>query len=233
MDQIDLNKIFEESIQVKKRTINLINDAPMNILRLNEEINNHENKMLSLKNQWNNVKKPLENEGSKLKDQIVNNNLKLNQKLEEIKLMRAEIDELNADLTEKEDLLAELNREQEKEAKDAGKISNRQFYTKRILEIVSSIDKQKKEIDKILIETKAIQKEINVLTGKLERVFNSTDELIFKDAKKDETNKKVYKLFVNINENYDNLIKTIERSSHVNREIRDMEDQVFFKIYFK
>jgi hypothetical protein len=32
----------------------------------------------------------------------------------------------------------------------------------------------------VLIETKGIQKEINQLTGKLERIFNSADELIFK-----------------------------------------------------
>jgi len=33
---------------------------------------------------------------------------------------------------------------------------------------------------KILIETKSIQKEINQLSGKLERIFNAADELIFK-----------------------------------------------------
>ena len=47
-----------------------------------------------------------------------------------------------------------------------------------------------------------------------------------KDAKKDETNKKVYKLFISINDNYDQLIKKIEESSHLNREIKDLEDQV-------
>jgi phage regulator Rha-like protein len=33
-DQLKLNKTLEESIAVKKRTINLINDVPANILRL-------------------------------------------------------------------------------------------------------------------------------------------------------------------------------------------------------
>jgi chromosome segregation ATPase len=198
----------------------------MNILRLKEEINNHEKKMQALKTQWNNVKEPLEVEKTTLKEQIMSNKMKINEKLEEIKRMRVDIEELNADISPKETLLAELNKEYENQSKEASKMSNRQFYTRRILEICSSIDKQRKEIDKILIETKGLQKEINNLTGKLERVFNSTDELIFKDAKKDETNKKVYKLFVSINESYDNLIKTIEDSSHLNREIRDTEDQV-------
>ena len=48
----------------------------------------------------------------------------------------------------------------------------------------------------------------------------------FQDAKKDETNKKVYKLFISINDNYDQLIKKIEETSHIDREIKDLEDQV-------
>ena len=79
---------------------------------------------------------------------------------------------------------------------------------------------------KVLIETKSIQKEINQLTGKLERIFNETNELVYKDAKKDEANKKAYKLLININENYENLSNTIEETSVINREIRDLEDQV-------
>ena len=50
--------------------------------------------------------------------------------------------------------------------------------------------------------------------------------MLKQDAKKDETNKKVYKLFISINDSYDQLIKKIEESSHLNREIKDLEDQV-------
>lgn len=53
-----------------------------------------------------------------------------------------------------------------------------------------------------------------------------------KDAKKDETNKKVYKLFININDSYEQLLTTIEDTSHLERDIRDLEDQVNFKIYY-
>ena len=33
-------------------------------------------------------------------------------------------------------------------------------------------------------------------------------------------------MFISINDNYDQLIKKIEESSHIDREIKDMEDQV-------
>lgn len=53
-----------------------------------------------------------------------------------------------------------------------------------------------------------------------------------KDAKKDETNKKVYKLFININDSYEQLLTTIEDTSHLERDIRDLEDQVDLKILY-
>ena len=57
---------------------------------------------------------------------------------------------------------------------------NRSAYTRRILEIVSNIKKQKVGIDQVLIDTRAIQKDINQLSGKLDRTFTVTDELIFR-----------------------------------------------------
>ncbi|MBW04188.1 Coiled-coil domain-containing protein 22, partial [Eschrichtius robustus] len=57
---------------------------------------------------------------------------------------------------------------------------SRLAYTQRILEIVGNIRKQKEEITKILSDTKELQKEINSLSGKLDRTFAVTDELVFK-----------------------------------------------------
>jgi len=58
--------------------------------------------------------------------------------------------------------------------------SFRSSYTQRILEIISNIEKQKKEINKNLNDTRLVQKEINSLDGKVERCFISIDELMFK-----------------------------------------------------
>lgn len=171
------------------------------------------------------AKKPLEEEKEHLKQQMLNQRALLQQKMDEIKQLRLDIDNLTAELSEKEELAKELSKDLDEAPKETDK-SNRQFFVKRILEIVANIDKQKKEIDKILIESKSIQKELNQLTGKLERIFNSTDELIFKDAKKDEANKRVYKLFIGVNDNYEQMIKTLEETSQIEREIHDLEDQV-------
>jgi iron uptake system EfeUOB component EfeO/EfeM len=48
------------------------------------------------------------------------------------------------------------------------------------MEIVGNISKQKEGIDKVLKDTKELQKEINNLTGQLDRSFTVADELIFR-----------------------------------------------------
>ncbi|KAG7999571.1 Coiled-coil domain-containing protein 22, partial [Nibea albiflora] len=103
---------------------------------------------------------------------------------------------------------------------------SRSAYTQRILEIVSNIKKQKEEIKKILSDTKELQKEINNLTGKLDRTFAVTDELVFKDAKKDESVRKSYKYLAALHENCNQLIQTIEDTGTILREIRDLEEQI-------
>ena len=45
-----------------------------------------------------------------------------------------------------------------------------------------------------------VQKEINQLTGKLDRVFTMTDEQVYKDARKDEARRQAYKLLASLRE---------------------------------
>lgn len=183
--------------------------------------------MANLRKQWDDHRETLKSRKEALEIEISNQKLKMQQKLDETKNFRNQINELNSDLGSKEGLIEELSKEMEALAKsDSSKSSNRQFYTKRILEICSNIDRQRKEIDKILVETKSLQKDLNQMSGKLERIFNTTDELIFKDAKQSEINKTVYKLFISINTEYEKLLEDLEQTSQLERECRDLEDQV-------
>jgi coiled-coil domain-containing protein 22 len=107
--------------------------------------------MQNLQTQWEVHKKPLEEEREQLKQQMIEKRALMQQKMEETKTIRVQIDELNSELTSKEELIKDLNKDLEKIAKESNSnTSNRQFYTKRILEIVANIDKQKKEIDKVI-----------------------------------------------------------------------------------
>lgn len=103
---------------------------------------------------------------------------------------------------------------------------SRQSYTSKILEIIGNIKKQKTGIDKILTDTKELQKEINNITGKLERQFTVTDDLIYRTAKRNDNSRKAYKFLVTLHSDCEDIIQSVHEIGMIMREIRDIDDQV-------
>ncbi|KAF3825490.1 hypothetical protein GH733_005472 [Mirounga leonina] len=122
----------------------------------------------------------------------------------------------------KEEVYKQLLSELETLARDVSRLA----YTQCILEIVGNIRKQKEEIIKILLDTNKLQKEINSLFGKLDRTYAVTDELVFKDAKKDDAVRKAYKYLAALHENCSQLIQTMEDTGTIIWEVRDLEEQI-------
>ena len=56
--------------------------------------------------------------------------------------------------------------------------------------VVKQCKKQKVDIDRILLDTRALQKEINEVSDKLGRSFLLANEMVFGDAKKVSAKKK-------------------------------------------
>ncbi|XP_064637676.1 coiled-coil domain-containing protein 22 homolog [Lineus longissimus] len=216
------NEEKEESYRVKKRTLDLLPDAENNIAKLQGLVETSSQRLVSLANQWEKHRAPLILQFRELKELNDNKMSETQKRLEDIKELREKMKELADDAREKEELQKQLVSEYERMTKDV----NRSAYTRRIMEIVQNIKKQKAEIDKVLIDTRAIQKEINQLSGKLDRTFTVTDELIFRDAKKDESVRKAYKYLAALHENCNSLIKTVEETGSILREIRELEDQI-------
>uniref|UniRef100_A0A671LHG7 Coiled-coil domain-containing protein 22 n=1 Tax=Sinocyclocheilus anshuiensis TaxID=1608454 RepID=A0A671LHG7_9TELE len=212
----------ENSIKVKRQTIDLLPDAENNLLKLQSLIEASSKRVVHLASQWEKHRVPLIDEHRRLKELCSNRESESSRKLSEIKDLHDKIRQSAEEAKKKESLYKQLLAEYETLSKDV----SRSTYTMRILEIVGNIKKQKEEITKILSDTKDLQKEINGLTGKLDRTFAVTDELVFKDAKKDESVRKSYKYLAALHENCTQLIQTIEDTGTIMREIRDLEEQI-------
>ncbi|XP_047989411.1 coiled-coil domain-containing protein 22 homolog [Leguminivora glycinivorella] len=104
--------------------------------------------------------------------------------------------------------------------------NKRSIYTKRILEIISNVDKQNMEIKKILDDTRELQKEINTLEGQLDRCFAIADETLFKDAKKDDQAKKAYKLLALLHSECNTIVSLVNDTGIFARDIIDIEDNI-------
>uniref|UniRef100_A0A671LGZ9 Coiled-coil domain-containing protein 22 n=1 Tax=Sinocyclocheilus anshuiensis TaxID=1608454 RepID=A0A671LGZ9_9TELE len=200
----------ENSIKVKRQTIDLLPDAENNLLKLQVHKSHTVHTCIT----------PVQNQKQTIKTGITTS--ESSRKLSEIKDLHDKIRQSAEEAKKKESLYKQLLAEYETLSKDV----SRSTYTMRILEIVGNIKKQKEEITKILSDTKDLQKEINGLTGKLDRTFAVTDELVFKDAKKDESVRKSYKYLAALHENCTQLIQTIEDTGTIMREIRDLEEQI-------
>lgn len=128
----------------------MIQDAPKNLARLKDEIENFEQKMKTLEQQWLEHKKPLDDEKEKLNEMLALRKQELDEKLNEIKQLKDELKKLNNELAYKDDDVKELTKNLENVSKEKSN-TNRQFYTKRILEIMTNIEKQKREIEKVCL----------------------------------------------------------------------------------
>lgn len=102
----------------------------------------------------------------------------------------------------------------------------RNSYTKRILEIINNIKKQDAETRKLISETRGLQKEITLLTGKVSRCFFLADEAIFSQAKTDDFSRKSYKLLASMHQESNQLSRLIESTGLLRREILKLEESV-------
>uniref|UniRef100_A0A8C0Y0T5 Coiled-coil domain-containing protein 22 n=2 Tax=Cyprinus carpio TaxID=7962 RepID=A0A8C0Y0T5_CYPCA len=224
----------ENSVKMKRQTIDLLPDAENNLLKLQSLVEASSKRVVHLASQWEKHRVPLIDEHRRLKELCSNRESESSRKLSEIKDLHDKIIQSAEEAKKKESLQKQLQTEYETLSKDV----SRSAYTMRILEIVGNIKKQKEEITKILSDTKELQKEINSLTGKLDRTFAVTDELVFKVSLISSGVQKCFKAHEECSPrlhlfdqkysktNCTQLIQTIEDTGTIMREIRDLEEQI-------
>ena len=153
-------------------------------------------RLTKLAAKWEEVRKPLLERYRAAKADSENRESETSKLLEEIRLMRERMKEVADETRVKDDLYKQLVGEYERMTKDLSRVS----YTRRIMEIVLNIQRQKEDIGKILGDTRQVQKEINQLSGRLDRIFTITDEQVYRDARKDEARRTAYKLLASLRE---------------------------------
>ncbi|XP_043799581.1 coiled-coil domain-containing protein 22 homolog isoform X1 [Apis laboriosa] len=214
--------INEEQKKIKARIYDLFQDGEENIKKLETAIEATTNKLINLGNQWEKHRVPLI---QKYRQEREKHSTKANasqKKLDDIKLLKEKERELQEECRNKDQQYSQLVTEVQKLSKEV----NRSAYTQRILEIINNIRKQRDEISKVLVDTREIQKEINTLTGRLERSFTVADELIFRDARTNEASRKAYKLLATLHSDCSELVNLVEETGATIREIRDLEEQI-------
>lgn len=212
----------EHALRLKNRAVELLPDGAANLAKLQLVVESSAQRVIHLAGQWEKHRVPLLAEYRHLRKLQDCRELESSRRLAEIQELHQNVRAAAEEARRKEEVYKQLVSELETLPRDVSRLA----YTQRILEIVGNIRKQKEEITKILSDTKELQKEINFLSGKLDRTFAVTDELVFKDAKKDDAVRKAYKYLAALHENCSQLIQTIEDTGTILREVRDLEEQI-------
>ncbi|XP_034937150.1 coiled-coil domain-containing protein 22 homolog [Chelonus insularis] len=213
---------LETERNIDAKIYELMKDPDNSVEKLEEAVEAEKNKLINLATQWEKHRVPLIKQYRDEREKYFAKTSTSQKKLDELRQLREKEKELLEECQQKDQQYYQLMSEVAKLPKDV----NRSAYTQRILEIINNVRKQKDEINKVLGDTREIQKEINVLTGKLERSFTVVDEMIFRDAKNNEASRKAYKLLATLHSDCSELVKLVEETGATMREIRDLEEQI-------
>ncbi|XP_044735702.1 coiled-coil domain-containing protein 22 homolog [Chrysoperla carnea] len=211
-----------KQLKIKSRSYKLLPSKDENVQKLEEMIQASTEKLTNLANQWNKHRTTLIEEYRNLREISTLKDSESYKIEEEFEQEKQKSKELEKEIAIKNVLHKQL----QDEVAQLSKTVNRFAYTHRIMEIIGNIRKQCTEMDKILEDTKQLQKDINKLTGKLDRSYVLTDEMIYRDAKQEETSRKAYKLLVTLHSDCNDIIEVAKQTGSIVREIRDLQEQV-------
>lgn len=173
-DEENALKNIMNKIKLKKQTIAVISNEN-NLVKLKKKVDEANEHLIDLANKWNEIQTPLLEEYWSLQNTLSKEQLSIQKEEEKFQNVKSLHKNLENDLKEKELLEESLI----KKCQQTNNSNNRSHYTRRILEIIGNIKKQNDEIQKILNDTKDVQKDINNLTGQVDRSFTLADEIIF------------------------------------------------------
>lgn len=227
-DQEAVTPAKEDAYLMRKRVLDLLPEAAKNLAQLQAMIAASVQRLAELAAQWERYRAPLVEEYRKLRvaqQERLGESLK---QLEQIKAIREQIRALGEEARARDELYRQLC----EEYAAMNKTIMRSAYTRRIGEIINNIKKQKADIDRVLIDTRSVQKEVNALTEKVKRIFALADEAIFSEARKgpaskhEEFAREAFKQLTAMHETFGSLTTTVDETGKLLNEIREIEEKI-------
>eukprot|EP00727_Mastigamoeba_balamuthi_P009053 m51a1_g4770 hypothetical protein (614) ;mRNA; f:19052-21602 len=221
---------LEREYKVKKRTFDLLPEADANARELERLADASAARLSELAAEWEKHRAPLVAELRELQDARDAAMGASRTKLEDIRRLRAEMKALVEEIRGKEEKYRQLVDTYSGMQRDL----SRAVYTRRILDVVRNVKKQKRDIEKVLGDTRQLQKEINGVRDTLGRSFAVADDLLFQEAKKeqakgakaDASKKDAYKHLVAINKSFEALVQAIEEIGSTKNNILNLESKI-------
>lgn len=219
---------LEEEHRIDRIVMSLAGDIDGNLKKLRDASVELTNRLMEMNRQWDARRKPLVDEIRMRREELLTHRSSIDQLAQKREKLRSQMRDMIQKAREKEAQCQQL----QSEVAGLPKETNRLHYTRKIMEIIKNVKKQKVDIDKILIDIHATRKEINSIEDTLSREFATVEELVYKDAKApdpkqlNEASRKIYRLVVDLHKSFEQLTKQVEEAGSAQNACRDLEQRI-------
>jgi len=237
----DKKLVVEQRYFVRKACLDMLPEAAANIDRLTGEVALAADKLIALAEEWETHRLPLvAHIHSLLADKAAQEGT-VAELTDSITGVRSQMTALAADMAAKEDAVVKMSAEWERLKEQVptltdptagagapGEVATRPVYTRRIMDIIRQIRKQKAEIGRIVKDVRVVQQEIIVISDKLGRtaaVTTETMERAAADHPKEPGYRQALGQLLRLQELFNQLITTVMALGHAENEIRQVENR--------
>ncbi|KAL9444739.1 hypothetical protein AB3S75_017846 [Citrus x aurantiifolia] len=190
--------------------------------QLDEQVGAKKHNLVELELQWDALKESLEEKKRSLEESLYANEPEAQAKLLKLREVELEQQSVLSEIRKREDEYSKLSTDLEKQPK----VASRRSYIERIKEITKNSRKVDADIERILKETRELQLESNSIQERLHRTWAVVDDMIFREAKKDQVGRQAYRLLTSIHESFEQVSEKILATDRVRREIAEYEKKL-------
>lgn len=190
--------------------------------QLDEQVGAKKHNLVELESQWDALKKSTEEKKRSLEESLYANEPEAQEKLLKLREVELERQSVLSEIRKREDEYSKLSADLEMQLK----VASRRSYIERIKEITKNSRKVDADIERILKETRELQLESNSIQERLHRTYAVVDDMIFREAKKDQVGRQAYRLLTSIHESFEQVSEKILATDRVRREIAEYEKKL-------
>ena len=214
-------KVLEKEYVVRRKTLEMLPEAAAAIAKLQEICTAAKQRIAALEAEWETHRSPLAAQIEEKKGSRAKAKARARAMVDEMKRCRADMQQMLVDLAEKDDRAKLLDAEYAKMPKHV----NRALYTYRIMDIIGSVAKQKKEITKVIDDIRKVQKQNNKISDTLRRTEAIADERVYQTSLggQDPATVQAYRSLCDLRHLFETLVTAISDTGARDREARDHE----------
>ena len=214
-------KSLASKLKLKKTFLNLMSDPDSSKALLSEKKSSAAAKSSALRSQYLSAKSGLQSQIDQLLKQADVRKSALSAMLSDIASLNASVSSMGKQVQSKSESCVALT-----SSLSSLKGEGRSYYTKRIMEILSSIKKQEDQIISIVSDIRELQHSLNSSSQTLTRTEAYAEEILYTQASSSSdasSSKTAYEMFCQVRTLFDSLISTYESSGKTTSRIYDIQ----------